>query len=135
MLLPQNTTVVVTDGTKLTLFKNTGTADAISLQALPSDVSAFESAGSGGRHHNSAANPSDSQLAEDDFAAGVALLINSQVESGDIKKLVLIAAPRSLGEIRKHYSKQTSDAIVSEISKDLTGHTTSQIEQALQNAA
>ncbi len=87
--------------------------------------------GSGGRHHSSAANPADSQQDEDGFAAGVAELLNKRVLDGKIDHLVVVAAPRTLGELRKHYHKSLSGILVGEIAKDLTGHAVADVEKAI----
>lgn len=131
MQIPQGATVVVADGEKISLFKNTGTANAVKLEATPIETPDSENSGSGARHQNSAANPSESQASEDDFAAGVATMLNAKVQQDSIQALVVIAAPRTLGELRKHYSKQLSSVLVGEVSKDLTGHTSSDIEKVI----
>ncbi|WP_242154832.1 host attachment protein [Sphingomonas sp. BAUL-RG-20F-R05-02] len=46
----------------------------------------------------------------------------------------MIAAPRTLGELRKHYHKTLEAKLVGEVSKDLTGHTTADIEKAIASA-
>ena len=86
---------------------------------------------SGGRHNSSAANPDDSQQDEDSFSAGIAGMLNKQVLEGKIKNLVIVAAPRTLGELRKGYHKSLSDVLIGELDKDLTGHTVQDIEKAL----
>lgn len=132
MQLPQGTVVAVVDGEKLSTFCNDGDGASISLSALPaSDVDA-SNAGSGSRHPSSAANPDDSQQTEDGFSAGVAKSLNRQVLDGKIEKLLIVAAPRTLGELRKHYHKNLSAILVGEIDKDLTGHDMQDIEKALQ---
>ena len=132
MLYPQGTTVAVADGSKLSLFRNTASQGAVSLTAVPHATPDQEhNSGAGARHQDSAANPDHGQWQEDNFAAGVATLLNDQVTAGTIEKLVVIAAPKTLGELRKHYSKQLEATLLCEIPKDLTGHTTQQIEQAL----
>jgi protein required for attachment to host cells len=45
--------------------------------------------------------------------------------------VVIVAAPRALGEMRKHYHKALSAILLGEIGKDLTGHSLSNVEQAL----
>ena len=45
-----------------------------------------------------------------------------------------IAAPRTLGELRKHYHKTVSEALRHELAKDLTGHSTAEIQAALVGA-
>lgn len=51
--------------------------------------------------------------------------------AGKIKNLVVIAAPRTLGELRKGYHKTVSDVLIGELAKDLTGHSMQDIEKAL----
>lgn len=131
MKLPKNAVVAVADGENLNLFRNTGDEGSPSLTALPDADVSTTNKGSGGRHHNSSANPSDSQQDEDGFAAGIAALLNKQVLDGKIEDLVVIAAPRTLGELRKHYHKALEVKLVGEISKDLTSHSVADIEKAI----
>ncbi len=134
MQLPKGTTVAVADGEILKLFRNTGDATNPKLIALPgSDVSS-DNKGSGARHQSSSANPDNSQVEEDSFAAGIADLLNRQVLDGKVTDLIVIAAPRTLGELRKHYHNKLSATLVGEISKDLTGHSLQDIEKAIATA-
>jgi protein required for attachment to host cells len=48
--------------------------------------------------------------------------------------LVVIAAPRALGEMRKHYHKALTAKLLGEIAKDLTGHSMVEVEAAIQAA-
>ncbi len=130
MRLPKGATVAVADGEKLNLFRNTGDETNPRLTALPSpDIRSAK--GSGAGHGNSSANPDNSQADEDGFAAGVAELLNRQVMDGKITDLIVIAAPRTLGELRKHYHQTLSAKLVGEIAKDLTGHAAHDVEKAI----
>ena len=131
MHLPQNAVVVVADGSKLNLFQNTDSQGGLSLKALPAAELKAEKGGSGGRHHDSSANPSHGQGEEDDFAASVAAYLDTEVAGGTMQHIAVIAAPRTLGELRKHFSKPVSSAIVGEIAKDLTGHGSKDVEKAI----
>jgi protein required for attachment to host cells len=131
MLLPTGATVAVADGEKLALFRNTGDETHPKLTALPSPDIATDNKGTGGRHHSSSANPGESQQSEDDFAGGIADMLNSRVLNGTIKQLVVIAAPRTLGELRKRYHKSLSAILLTEIAKDLTGHAIPDIEASI----
>lgn len=71
------------------------------------------------------------QLEEDRFAAHAAELLKKRALSHRFDHLVVIAPPKTLGEMRKHYHKEVSDRLVGELAKDLTGHPIEQIEQAL----
>jgi protein required for attachment to host cells len=53
------------------------------------------------------------------------------VLDGKIDKLIIVAAPRTLGELRKHYHKALTAVLVGEIAKDLTGHTVSDVERTI----
>lgn len=131
MNLPQNTVVAVADGEKLSLFRNDGDAATVNLTALPDPAIDSSKISSGARHSSSSANPDDSQQDEDGFGAGVTDMLNKQVLEGKIKSLVIVAAPRTLGEMRKGYHKSLSDVLIGELDKDLTGHSVQDIEKAL----
>jgi protein required for attachment to host cells len=74
------------------------------------------------------------QLEEDRFAAETAEMLKKRALNNEFESLIIIAPPKTLGELRKHYHKEVSDRLKGEISKDLTGHTVPQIEQALVSA-
>jgi protein required for attachment to host cells len=131
MMLPQGAVVAVADGEKLVMFHNDGDEREMKLRALPAAHVVSGSTNSGAGHHSSAANPNESQAAEDGFASGTANLLNRQVLDGDISNLVIIAAPRTLGELRKHYHKALTAVLIHEIAKDLTGHSLRDIEKTL----
>jgi len=133
MNLPKGTTVAVADGAKLALFTNTG--DEANLKLSPASHGGIDSDNQGsGSRQNSSGNPDDSQANEDNFAAGIVDLLNKNVLANKIDGLVIIAAPRALGEMRKHYHKTLSAKLLGEISKDLTGHPIADIESAIQGA-
>ncbi|WP_421737099.1 host attachment family protein [Caulobacter sp.] len=132
MILPKGAVVAVVDGEKLLLFKNTGDHEP-QLSALPTPAVDGSAAGSGG-HQSSSANPDDSTRAEDGFAAGVAALLNHQAGAGDFDQLLVIAAPRTLGELRKHWAKPLQAKLAGEIAKDLTGQSVDHIIKAIDNA-
>ncbi|MBC2775345.1 host attachment protein [Rhizobium sp. AQ_MP] len=134
MQVPQNTVIAVADGEKLSLFQNEGNALDIKLRAIPSEEIDSSKISSGGRHSSSSANPDDSQQQEDGFGSGITDMLNRQVLNGTIQNLVIIAAPRTLGEMRKGYHKQLSSVLIGELAKDLTGHSVQEIEKALEAA-
>lgn len=134
MQIPTDAFVAVVDGEKLNLFQNTSADGTPSLVAMSVPDVDPSNKGSGSRHQSSAANPDDSQQNEDGFAAGVAGMLNAQVMAGHIGSLIIIAAPRTLGEMRKHYHKTLSAKLVGEVAKDLTGHSVQDIQKAVENA-
>jgi protein required for attachment to host cells len=134
MLLPTGATVAVADGEKLILFHNTGHDGLPQLTVSPSARVDGDHRGADPGHHSSPANPNHGQPAEDGFSVGVADLLNRRVLAGTIADLVVIAPPRALGELRKHYSEQLSKVLRGEIAKELTGHTVHDIEKAIEAA-
>lgn len=134
MIVPNNATIAVIDGKKLRLFRNKGHEPHIDLTDLPKPEIGSAHAGSGTRHRSSAANPDDSRLEEDDFAAAAASYLNKEVLEGRIQQLLVIADPRSLGELRRHFHSALSTRLVAEIAKDLTGQSDRAIQTAISEA-
>jgi len=131
MMIPNGATVAVVDGEKLALFKNTG-HEGISLTALA--IPPIEPGTASRGHHSSGANPDNDTQAEDGFAGGVAALLNKQALEGKFDALLVIAAPKTLGELRKHWHKALEAKLVGEIAKDLAGLPTDQIAKAIDAA-
>ncbi len=130
MMLPKGTTIAVADGEKLNLFRNAGDEAGLKLVAVPHDTIDADRGTSTGRHASSA-NPDHGQSDEDQFSAGIVQSLNQQALGGKIENLVIVAAPRALGEMRKHYHKALSAILLGEIAKDLTGHSLSDVEKAV----
>lgn len=131
MRIPKSAIIAVVDGEILNLFRNVGEESAPKLTAMENAAISTDNKGSGGRHQSSSANPSDSQQEEDNFAAGTAAMLNKRVLDGKIDALIIVAAPRTLGELRKHYHKALSAVLVGEIPKDLTGHSIADVETTI----
>ncbi len=134
MQLPHGATVAVADGEKFVLFRNHGNEATPKLEAVAHPHPGNDKIPSGGRHHSSAANPDDATLVEDGFAAATAHWLNTEVLDGKITSLIVIAAPKTLGELRKHYHKALTAVLHGELAKDLTGHMAAEIETAIANA-
>jgi protein required for attachment to host cells len=132
MKLPKGTLVAVVDGEKLALFENTGQQD-IKLTARPNPAIPDRASGAAGRI-SSEANPDNDTQAEDGFAMGVADVLNKWVLSNKVDNLLVIAAPKTLGQLRKGWHKETEGKLVGEIAKDLTGHSTDDIAAAIEKA-
>ena len=143
MNLPHNTLVLVADGRKMLFLRNHGEGAQIDLrleahreqenaasrdQGTDAPGRSFSSVGA----RRSAMGETDfHQIQEDRFAAEAADLLRERALSGDFESLVVVAPPRTLGELRKHYHKEVENRIVDEFHKDLTGCTVEEIEAAL----
>ena len=131
MQLSKGGFVAVIDGEHFSLFRNTGESGELSLTALPDPPVDADHHGAARGHPSSSANHDDRQQDEDGFAVGVADRLNALAESGKVEELVVIAAPRALGELRKHYGKRLAPLVVKEISKELAGRPAAEIAAAV----
>lgn len=134
MQFPQGTTIAVTDGKQLHVYRNIGNDIHLRLAPLPEPDIHAQGKGSGLRHHNSAANPDRHRLEEDGFSAAVAGWLNNQVLSGQIQKLFVVAPPRALGELRRHYHPKLQEQLLGELHKEHTHDTPAQLHDALVRA-
>jgi protein required for attachment to host cells len=60
--------------------------------------------------------------------------LNAKAIAGDISDILVIADPKTLGEMRRHYHGELKKRLVGEIDKTMTGEPTDRIEQAIANA-
>lgn len=132
MKIPKGALVAVVDGEKIALFENTGQQD-IQLSAKPTPTIEERASGAAGRI-SSEANPDNDTQAEDGFAMGVADVLNKMVLTNKVEHLLVIAAPKTLGQLRKGWHKETEARLVGELAKDLTGHSVEQIAAAIEKA-
>lgn len=151
MQVPHDALVVVVDGRKMLFFRNEGDTVYPNLQVAKKLIDKHNPA-----HHDQATDLAGGsmgtrtsgaqwsagnmdevdfhQLEEDRFAAEAAELLKKRALNHDFESLIIVAPPRTLGEMRKHYHVSVSEKLTGEIAKDLTGHTVPQIEEALQKA-
>lgn len=134
MILSSGTTVAVADGRKFRLFRAKGISPHISLTEIPDIMLGMDHAGSGSRHHSGSANPDRHRQSEDDFAASASGVLNKLNAEGAIDHLFLIADPRTLGEMRRHFHASLREKIIGELAKDFTEQSVSAIEAAIANA-
>ncbi len=130
--VPGGAAVVITTGTGAKMFVNKGSAQDISLAFTgslePSDLNDDGPAG------KSAPDMSKAELDEATFSKQLASHLYKQVHSGKMDKIVLIADPDTLGELRPLLHKEVLDAIVSEMAKTLTNHSIDEIERSLRSS-
>jgi protein required for attachment to host cells len=120
MILPAGATVAVADSKTLRLFHNTGVKPGVHLVEIKAAPPAPARSGSGARHHTGSTNPDARRLVEDDFAAAAAAFLNNLSLDGTIEHLVVVADPRTLGEMRKHFHRDLRAKIIGELAKDFS---------------
>jgi len=134
MMLAHGDLVAVADGANLKLFRNKAVEPEIDLVAVAHPAVVPSNAGSGSRHHHEASNPDADRKAEDAFAAASAGQLNRMALDGSLGRLFVIADPKTLGELRKHFHAVLKDKIVGELAKELTGHSVHDVAAAVRNA-
>ena len=130
--VPPDALVVVADGAKAILLRNTGTGSELSLQeekrVTPKSLSAKGGQGPSG------SRPGDQtihQAEEATFAKQLAEALYEMRHKGDYKQLVLIADPQTLGQLRECLHKEVEASMVFTLSKDYTNQSVPDIEKAL----
>lgn len=134
MLIPHGTLIAVADGAGLKLYRNTGTEAEPKLTSLASPSLSSDSHDAGKRHRSSSANPDEQLQREDAFAAAVGDWLSRQALEGKADHLFVVAPPKFLGELRKHYHKVLKEKLVGDLAKDLGKSSPEQIVAELRNA-
>ena len=140
--------VFVGDGEKALFLRNKGDAlypNLVVEQVLEQENPASREQGTDqpgrlnrGRPSNnkSAVEPTDwHQLAKDRFARDVADALYKAAHQNKFERLVVVAPPATLGELRKAFHKEVSGRIVAEVDKSLTSHPVYEIEKIFSQVA
>jgi protein required for attachment to host cells len=126
------TWVFVGDGQKALFLINEGDAMVPNLRCLsseehqdpPSREQGSDAPGrafsSVGEIRSAVANTDWHELEKVRFAVSVADRINKAAHAGAFEKLVVVAPPKILGDLRREFTKETETKIIAEIHKDLT---------------
>lgn len=127
--IPKNTLVVVTTGTEAKIFRNQSDSGDIKLRSdgelIPKNLA--DDGPSGIRPKES--SPSDTDEAT--FSKQLAEHLYKLAHSGKFSHLVLVADPKTLGEIRPILHQEVSDKIVLELNKTLINSSAEDIEKSL----
>lgn len=141
--IPYQAWVLVADGRKSLLLRNEGDADLpnlrrISVEEQDNPATRDQGTDQPGRLHGSggAARSATEEtdwhdIEEHRFAASVAERLNAAAREKKFSDLIVAAPPRTLAELRKHWSKDLQDALRGEVAKDLTAHPIPEIEKIL----
>jgi protein required for attachment to host cells len=146
MQVPHNSFVVVADGKKMLFFRNEGdsqfpklevegkreTADAYDRDQK-TDLAGRAPSAPAEAGYSSYEEVDFHQLEEDRFAADTAEMLRRRALRNEFESLIIVAPPKTLGELRKHYHKEVQKRLVGEVAKDLTGHPVPEIERILQS--
>jgi protein required for attachment to host cells len=160
MQIPHNAHVLVADGRKMLFFRNEGDSEFPKLEVETKRVEdnpadrdqgtdepgrTFSGAQGGdpragglgatvGTARSAYSETDFHQLEEDRFAHEAAEMLKKRALAHEIEQLIIVAPPKTLGEMRKHYHKEVEQRLAGEIPKDLTNMPVVDIEKAIQEA-
>ncbi|WP_349358519.1 host attachment family protein [Stappia sp.] len=141
--IEKDTWILVGDGEKALVFRNDGDADypnfqVIELLETENPLTSEQGTDAPGRRpdglgpNRSAMEPTDWHTIEKHrFAKDMAELLYKSAHKGDFSKLVVVAPPMTLGDLRKAFHKEVASRVVAEVDKTLTGHPPHKIETIL----
>ena len=132
MKLPQNSHVAVVDGETFLLFRNDGQLFEPKLRKEESPALDVTNFSAGVKHQDDIGQRHGrTDLEELGHAAAAAEWLSAKAVSNDLKDVLVIADPKSLGEMRQHYHSELQKRVVGEIDKTLTGQPVEKIEKAI----
>lgn len=141
--IPAHALVLIADGTKARLLRNTGTAlhvNFVTEQQLQQENPPTRDQGTdkpgrflgGDRVSRSAVEQTDwHRLAEERFAARVADLLYRLAHAGTFNTLIVIAPPKVLGNLRVGFHSEVATRVLAEVAKDLTSVPTHELPKRL----
>jgi protein required for attachment to host cells len=143
MLIPSHALILVADGRKVLFLRNHGDTVRLDLRteahderadAKNSDLNA-DAPGLGqqrfGYGRPAMGETDRHQLAEDQWAKDAADLLNRRALANDYDALAIVAPPKTLGELRKHFHKETEKRIIATFNKAMTDRPIDQIADLL----
>ena len=71
------------------------------------------------------------RLEEERFADELAEMLYKRAHAGEFRRIVLVAAPNVLGDLRNKLHQEVRDRVVGEVPKTLTNHPVEEIEKVL----
>ena len=135
MKLPNNAHVAIVDGESFTVMRNTGQMFEPKLEnAQEPDLTATNF--SAGVKHQDDIGQQHGRTDLNELAHGAAAAewLNAQAIEGAMDDLLVIADPKTLGEMRRHYHSELEKRLVGEIDKTVTGQPVEQIEKIIAEA-
>lgn len=132
MRLPNNAHVAIVDGENFIVMRNSGTASEPKLGSSEKPDLSVTNFSAGVKHQDPVSQQHGrTDLNELAHGAAAAEWLNEKSISGEISDVLVIADPKTLGEMRRHYHSELEKRLVGEIDKTLSGETTAKIEQVI----
>lgn len=133
MKLPHKAHVAIVDGESFTIMRNGGKPFEPKLEGGSRPDLTASNYSAGIRHQDDIGREkgTSTQLDELAHAAAAAEWMNAKAIAGEFEDVLIIADPKTLGEMRRHYHTELQKRLVGEIDKTMTGEPTGRIEQAI----
>ena len=132
MKIPHQALIALANGEQFVLMRNVGQAFEPKLereQVLDLELTNF----SAGIRHQDRRGPPNGSTNLDELAHGAAIAewLNARALNGALDKLVIVADPRTLGQIRQRCHKEVQSRIIGEVAKDLINSPIPEVERVL----
>lgn len=135
MKLRNKAHVALVDGTRFVLMRNVGQAFEPKLEEAAKPDLEPTNFSAGVRHQDASSQRTGAtDLNELAHGAAAAEWLNARAVAGEIEELLVIADPKTLGEMRRHYHSELESRLVGEIPKTMTREPIPRIEAAIADA-
>lgn len=144
--LTSDTLILVADGRRMLLLRNTNSPLHPQLaveygEDQPNPADRDQKTDAGGQMPADG-TPGQTTVGETDFheqtearfARHIARHLNDLALKGGLGKLIVVAPPKVLGQLRPHFHKEVQRRIVAEVGKDMTRYSTDRVAQMLLEA-
>ncbi|MEW5422135.1 host attachment protein [Amorphus sp. 3PC139-8] len=145
MKIPHDAKIVVADGERALFLRNAGDDELVDLKVVEHEEidnpptreqgtdkpGRFNDAGPG---RSAVADTDWHELEKERFAHHLAERLHKLVHNHPHTKLILVAAPKVMGDVRPALHKEVAECVIGEISKDLTNHPVAEMEKILKES-
>ncbi|MGB3797272.1 MAG: host attachment protein [Alteraurantiacibacter sp.] len=135
MKVPHKAHVALVDGERFVLLRNDGQIFEPKLSKVEEPNLEPTNFSAGVKHQDQGGQISGStDLNELAHGAAAAEWLNSKALSNEIEELLIVADPKTLGEMRRHYHKELEKRLIGEVDKALTHEPLEKIAEVLAKA-
>lgn len=145
MKIPHDAKIVVADGERALFLRNAGDDGLVDFKVVSHEEidnpptreqgtdkpGRFNDAGPG---RSAVADTDWHELEKERFAHHLAERLQKLVHNHPETKLIVVAPPKIMGEIRPAMHKEVADCVIGEVTKDLTNHPVAEMEKILKDA-
>ncbi len=135
MKVPHKAHVALVDGERFVLLRNDGQIFEPKLSKVEEPKLEATNFSAGVKHQDDGGQMTgNTDLNELAHAAAAAEWLNAKAVSNEIEELLVVADPKTLGEMRRHYHVELEKRLVGEVDKALTHEPLEKIGKVLANA-